>query len=208
MHPIRSLHARPRELPVLTHIDVFTSSRIELSGATFLNNIAKTAHLLADEVRIQSGENVLIDIPAHWQSAVWICAAWSLGATPTFSGHAPVAITTVDGRPDADEVFMTGLHPFGLPMPGGAPASAVDWSVAMRTYPDFFSPTELRHVAMTHDERIFQGSRVALVTQSSTQLADVLADVLTHDAALVLFTNAGDRDVTELITQEQCLITI
>lgn len=206
MHPIRALHARPRELPVLTHLDAANGTRIELSAATLLNNIAKTAHLLADEVHIEAGEKVLVDIPAHWQSAVWICAAWSLGASPTFSGAAPVAITTMAGSPQADEIFMTGLHAFGLPIPGGLQGTATDWSIAMRTFPDFFTPRELQDLALSHDERITAGSRVGLITESSERLAGVLADVLVHEAALVLITNAADREVSSYISQEGCLL--
>lgn len=208
MHPIRSLHARPRELPVLTHVDVAAGTRIELSAATLLNNIAKTAHLLADEVQIEVGDNVLIDIPAHWQSAVWICAAWSLGAMPVFSGSAPVAITTVNGQPEADEIFVTGLHPFGLPIPGGPSGSNPDWSVSMRSFPDFFTPSHLVDVEFAHDERITRDARVALVSQSPSVLAQVLADSLTQEASLVLITNAAGGDVSEVISQEQCTLAI
>lgn len=208
MHPIRALHARVRELPVLTHIDVSRGTRIELSAATLLNNISKTAHLLSDEAQVEPGDAVLIDIPAHWQSATWICAAWSIGAKPIFAGTAKAAITTIDRTVIADEVFVTGLHPFGLPLAAPVPHGAIDWSVAMRTFPDSYSPSHLQEVSLDHDQRIARDARVALITNEASKLATVLADVLSHDATLILITGAKDANVDSILTQEQTQVII
>src|SRR2546430_13689442 len=55
--------------PLLTWYDDGTGERVELSGATLGNWVAKTANLLVDGVAVAPGEAALVLLPPHWQSA-------------------------------------------------------------------------------------------------------------------------------------------
>lgn len=199
VHPVTALQRRLREdpaTPLLTHLDAAAGSRIELSTATFANNVSKTAHLLADELLVERGDVVAIDLPAHWQSAVWTLAAWSVGAQPAW-GRVParVAITHDPAAViDAEDVFLTALHPLGTPWQGPVPSPLVDWSVAMRTHPDTFTPTSLDDMDI-EDEPALEGRRVLLVTEDAAAVGEAMGRVLASRASLVLVTSsAGDAD--------------
>ena len=72
--------------------------RVELSGAVLANWVAKTTNLIVEEFDAGPGCRLLIDLPPHWRTAVWVLGALRAGATavlPGADGAAP------DGR-DAD----------------------------------------------------------------------------------------------------------
>jgi uncharacterized protein (TIGR03089 family) len=205
MHPVQALQVRVNRdpaSPLLTHVDAGAGTRIELSGVTFANNVAKTANLLRDEVGLDSGDAVVIDLPAHWQCAVWAVAVWSVNARLTFDrGPARVLITS-DANASTegvDEAFITALHPLGAPWPGATPPGMSDWSVAMRTHGDVFAAESLEDVAVVEDQRITAGARVLLADPTNSQLIDVLGTVLVAGASLVLLTNTGES--TDALTQ-------
>jgi uncharacterized protein (TIGR03089 family) len=132
---------------LLTFYDDATGERAELSVATFANWVAKTANLARDELGLDVGDRVAIDLPVHWQAAVWIQACWVSGlvAVPVPSDPVPSAskgsamavlpscaaavVAISDDRPGAEarrpavvraagEVVGLGLGPLGLPVRG------------------------------------------------------------------------------------------
>ena len=74
----RALRADPAR-PLLTFYDDATGERTELSVATFANWVAKTANLLRDDLAVEPGATLSLDLPPHWQAAVWLQSAWALG---------------------------------------------------------------------------------------------------------------------------------
>lgn len=54
--------------------------RIELSGAVLLNWMAKCTNMLVEELDVEPGTPVLLDLPVHWRAAVWTLGAWCAGA--------------------------------------------------------------------------------------------------------------------------------
>ena len=74
----RALRADPAR-PLLTFYDDATDERTELSVATFANWVAKTANLLQDDLGAGPGATLSLDLPPHWQAAVWLQSAWMLG---------------------------------------------------------------------------------------------------------------------------------
>ena len=74
------LRSRPGD-PLVTFYDDVTGERTELSVATYANWVAKTASLLVDELGLDRGDRLLVDLPAHWLGPVFLGAAWS--AQPT-----------------------------------------------------------------------------------------------------------------------------
>jgi hypothetical protein len=54
--------------------------RVELSVATIANWVAKTAGYLIDEIGVEPGDAIAVNPALHWQHAVALLAAWSVGA--------------------------------------------------------------------------------------------------------------------------------
>lgn len=115
--------------PLITFYDDATGERVELSVVTFANWVAKTANLLVDGLGAQPGQRVALDLPLHWQGAVWHAACWAAGlVTVPGAASSPVDIAVLavaDGRdgeppsvPQADDVVGLGLGLLGLPRPG------------------------------------------------------------------------------------------
>ncbi|MBV9830345.1 MAG: TIGR03089 family protein, partial [Marmoricola sp.] len=90
--------------PLLTAYDDSTGERTELSVTTYANWVSKTANLLVDELGLDEGDVLLLDLPSHWLVPVFLGAAWSAG----------LAVTT---DPEVDHAlvvrgpFETGLRP-------------------------------------------------------------------------------------------------
>lgn len=140
--------ARDATAPALTYYDDDpdgSGERIELSRAVLRNWVAKAANLLQEELDVQPGSVVLIDLPApHWRLTYWALAVWSVGATLTVDTHegADVLITTdPDGElaEDCDEVVAVTLpalaRSFGRELRSGVLDEAAD----LATYADEFS---------------------------------------------------------------------
>jgi uncharacterized protein (TIGR03089 family) len=137
--------ARDPARPLLTFYDDATGERTELSVATFANWVAKTANLLRDDLGVATGGRVRLDLPVHWQAAVWLQACWALRLAVTLDGpgRSDVAVVTHESaEADADEVVSLGLGPMGLPRPGSAPACprALDYDREVHGHGDRFAP--------------------------------------------------------------------
>ncbi|QSB13913.1 TIGR03089 family protein [Natronosporangium hydrolyticum] len=184
--------------PMLTWYDDQTGERVELSGATLGNWVAKTANLLVDEVGLAPGDTAIVDIPSHWQSAAVLVGCWTAGArvaAPVLGGPAdpglPAAATVVFAAADraeryagaADEVYGLALAPLAAPM-REVPAGVSDYVTAVRQHGDHFaavSPVAGTDLAtsLTHQELI------RLAEARATELgitagARVLVDLATH----------------------------
>jgi uncharacterized protein (TIGR03089 family) len=148
--------------PLVTFYDDRTGERVELSARTFDNWVAKTANLLVDGLGAQPGDRVVLALPPHWQTAVWLMACWSAGlvAEPVdmpaeavapersepVTGPGPyiLAVTeevldTVIDDPNAEEVIGLSLHALGGPL-AVCPPGVVDYAVEVRGYGDRFVP--------------------------------------------------------------------
>ena len=65
--------------PVLTWYDDGTGERVELSGLTLSNWVAKTANLLVDGCGLGPGDTALVALPPHWQTAAVLLGCWTAG---------------------------------------------------------------------------------------------------------------------------------
>ncbi|MDQ1668070.1 MAG: hypothetical protein QOE40_131 [Actinomycetota bacterium] len=150
---------------LLTYYDDATAERTELSVMTFANWVAKTANLCRDELGLDVGATVAIDLPLHWQAAVWWQACWAGGLvpsaptvpTPVRAGAAAaattaraydVAVVAVGAdhpAPLADAVVGLGLGPMGLPVPGRPtpPEVTLDYDREVHGHGDRFTPPRL-----------------------------------------------------------------
>jgi uncharacterized protein (TIGR03089 family) len=142
--PLRSGTAAAR--PLITFYDDATGERVELSGTTTANWAAKAANLLREECDVEPGTPVAMLLPAHWQTAAVLLAAWWCGAEVVPEpGGAEWVLCDADrvdialaARP-AGGVVALSLDAFGKGVPG-LPAGVVDFATEVRLQGDEFAP--------------------------------------------------------------------
>jgi uncharacterized protein (TIGR03089 family) len=138
--------------PLVTFYDDATGERVELSVATYANWVAKTAGLVQDELDVEPGSLVVVDLPTHWLGAVWLGAAWSLGLAVTDDdGLLDEAGLVVCGPDRLEEnadraagtpVVALSLRPLGGRFTGALPTGVVDYGAVVLAQPDVFVPVE------------------------------------------------------------------
>ncbi len=130
--------------PFVTWYDLADGDRIELSVLTTANWVAKTAGLLRDVLDAAPGSMVSIDLPTHWQGAVWALASWTLGAVLVPPGSPGVDVAVVGPAlltgavPDASEVVGTALHPLGARFTQALPVGVTDFGAEVLARPDAY----------------------------------------------------------------------
>lgn len=143
---LRSALAADPGRPLVTFYDDATGERVELSVATFANWVAKTANLLQGDLGAEPGDRLALLLPAHWQSAVWLLAAASVGVVVEVGGD-PADTDLVVSGPDtleearacSGERVALALRPLGgrFPQP---PAGFADYAVEVPGQGDRFAP--------------------------------------------------------------------
>jgi uncharacterized protein (TIGR03089 family) len=141
------LRANPSR-PLVTFYDDSTGERVELSVVTYTNWVAKTAGLLQDELEVERGGTVLVELPPHWLAPVWLGAAWTLGlavtADPADAAGADLVVcgpTGVDRHASADvPVVALSLLPMGARFATPLPDGVVDYGAVVWGQPDSFVP--------------------------------------------------------------------
>ncbi|WP_017574093.1 TIGR03089 family protein [Nocardiopsis kunsanensis] len=145
----RALVAADPARPFVTAYDA-SGGRVELSRATVDNWVSKTSNMLVDGLGAQPDDRLAVALPLHWQSLVWLLAAWSVGtvAEPAGPGRVPSGAQFAIADSDrletaldsgAEEVVGTSLHPLGLPL-SETPAMVTDYTVEVRGHGDHFAP--------------------------------------------------------------------
>ncbi|WP_377271056.1 TIGR03089 family protein [Peterkaempfera sp. SMS 1(5)a] len=132
--------------PLVTFYDDGTGERVELSVKTFDNWVAKTSNLLQDELGAGPGDTAALLLPAHWQTAVWLLACWSVGVTAAPGGD-PAAADLVVSGPDGLEAAQAcsgervalALRPLGGRFPQ-RPAGFLDYATEVPAQADRFAP--------------------------------------------------------------------
>lgn len=162
------LRAEPGR-PLVTFYDDATGERVELSVATYANWVAKTSSLLVEELDLERGGRLLVDLPTHWLTPVFLGAAWTVGlsvqaaagAEAGADAGADAVICGPDGleryadRAAAVPVVACALLPLGVrfaePLPGGVH----DFGVEVWSQPDSFIPWD----PATGDDEALPGLR-------------------------------------------------
>jgi uncharacterized protein (TIGR03089 family) len=134
--------------PLITFYDDATGERVELSGTTTANWAAKAANLLREECDVEPGAKVTFLLPAHWQTAAALLAAWWCGAAvvpePADADWVLADADRVDlalAAAPAGGVVALSLDAFGKSVPG-LPAGVVDFATEVRLQGDDFAPWE------------------------------------------------------------------
>jgi uncharacterized protein (TIGR03089 family) len=142
--PLRTGAAAAR--PLITFYDDATGERIELSGATTINWAAKAANLLQEECDVEPGARVAALLPAHWQTAAVLLAAWWCGAEVVPGPEDAEWVLCDADRLDvavaaqpAGGVVALSLDAFGKGIPN-LPPRVVDFATEVRLRGDDFAP--------------------------------------------------------------------
>ena len=126
--------------PLVTFYDHDSGERTELSVTTYANWVAKTAGLLADELDLERGQSLRIDLPTHWLGPVFLGAAWSVGLVVTFDGDADGYVCGPDGLArwaGTDAVVLaSALHPLGTRFSDPLPPGVHDYGAEVWSQPD------------------------------------------------------------------------
>ena len=134
--------------PLVTFYDDATGERIELSVTTYANWVAKTAGLVQDELDVERGGLVLVDLPTHWLGAVWLGAAWTMGLVvtddPALAGDAdlvvcgPDSVATYAAHAERVPVVALSLRPLGGRFTEALPTGVTDYGAVVLPQPDAF----------------------------------------------------------------------
>ncbi|HEX6149387.1 TIGR03089 family protein [Nocardioides sp.] len=140
--------------PLVTFYDHATGERTELSVTTYANWVAKTASLLADELDLERGQELRVDLPTHWMAPVFLGAAWTIGLVVRVDGASaavpdPVPDAVVCGPggvgrwasyAERSVILATALHPLGRPFDEPLPTGVHDVGTEVWSQPDGFTP--------------------------------------------------------------------
>src|SRR3954451_18354588 len=135
------LLARDAGRPLVTIYDDATGERTELSVTTYANWVAKVASLLVDELEIEHGSRLLVDLPAHWLAPAVLGGAWAGGLGGVWEGEADGVVTGPAGvdRWAAEEsripVVASALLPLAVRFPAALPAGVHDLGVEVWSQP-------------------------------------------------------------------------
>src|SRR5699024_831560 len=128
--------------------DESTTERVELSVATFANWVAKTANMLQDSLSADETTTVLIALPVHWETCVWMVAAWSVGCTVCLDpadAAADIAVVAPGGWKQVDgaeETVALSLRPMGARFTEPLPTGVIDYNAEVLGHGDHFQAYE------------------------------------------------------------------
>ena len=191
--------------------------RVELSGATTANWVAKNANLLVDGYGSPASVGLLL--PLHWQTACLLLAALATGATavvgtqPDDVTGADLVLTTADRAGEVRgplDVLVVSTHPLGAPLPG-VPAGVGDHAREVPSYGDHWGgtaptrpvvlagsvPVEPAAVDAGPDDRV-----LVAVAPGTADGAGLLLGLLRAGAALVLAPDPGGLDLRAVVREE------
>jgi len=212
---ILDLLARAASRPRLTWYD--GDGRVELSGHVVANWTIKTAILLVEELDVEAGTRVVLDLPVHWRAVVWTLAAWRAGAAvvvaPDDRGtllEQPVAAgdVVVTDRPTAwsgtaGQLVAVALPALARRFDGDLPAGAIDAASAVMTYGDVLgyvpgweaSATALEVVGT--DVEVTHHDLAARLARHAAQ--DTSGSTVTLDAQTRALLPVGEGDLLVLV---------
>ncbi|WP_229051688.1 TIGR03089 family protein [Aeromicrobium sp. Leaf350] len=203
--------------PLVTYYDAGTGERVELSGVTTANWVAKTANFLLDELDAETGARLRIGLPSHWLRIVWLLSAWQVGAVVT-DRDAGIAVTGPDLDADEPTRVASALLPFGVRFPT-PPEGFLDIGAEIPGHPDIFlgldrpdpqSPAvDLPGLAATHADLLGTAPddrRLLIGEGDVTRDAVLLVAACLGRGSLVLCRGGDEADHERIAVQEQATI--
>lgn len=160
--PVLTLYGTPAGAP-----------RLELSGKVLANHCAKAANFLTEELLVDEGDGLSVDLPPHWRGLTWSLAAMLAGCV----GGTDVIVSTEAG--DGERIIVT-LDALALSVPG-LPPGAYDGHADVLGQPDVLLETD-RSIAA----EIEAGQSLFLVDPVPAQMLTGLVHALETGSRLVV----------------------
>ncbi|UQX87564.1 TIGR03089 family protein [Jatrophihabitans telluris] len=161
--------------PLLTFYDDETGERAELSARSLGNWVAKTHHLLGDELGLGVGDRAYVSLPVHWLAAPILLGCWFAGLEVVSSaGSASVAFgdaetllgTDLSG---VDEVFAVSL--LSMARSAEPPPRMSDYAATVRPHADAWAGVRPQGAP---DEAALDGlSRTELGRRATTRAGEL-----------------------------------
>ena len=139
------LAAQPTR-PFVTYYDEASGERSELSAKSLANWVAKTHHLLVDELGLGVGDTARIALPAHWISVPILLGCLTAGLALDDSGAGDVAFVTpdtLDSAAGSGDAFAVNPAAAAVGFRDGGPAGAGDYVTAVRPQADTWPSVHL-----------------------------------------------------------------
>jgi uncharacterized protein (TIGR03089 family) len=142
---LSGLLARDSGRPLVTFYDDATGERTELSVATYANWVAKVCSLLVEELDVEPGSRLRVDLPTHWLGPVVLGAAWAGGLEVVWDGAADAVVTGPEGvvrwasESERIPVVASALLPLAVRSPEPLPAGVHDLGVEVWSQPDAYA---------------------------------------------------------------------
>lgn len=199
----RRLAANPGQ-PLVTFYDDATGERTELSVKTYANWVAKTANLFVEELMLDPGDDLRIDLPPHWLGAVFLGGLWTCGLS--LDDTAPVAIVgpgTLD-RPAAT-TMACALLPFAARFPTALPDGILDHGVLWAGQSDVYSPLDATDLGAPdgNDDRVITDLNV--LSETGQQL---LKELVAGTGSLVLVAHVDEDRWPAHLESERATVSV
>lgn len=190
--------------PRLTVYNETTGARLDFSAITLDNWASKVGNMLLDELDLEEGSTIAIDLPVSWQAAVIVLGALATGVEADFvSGEtdADVIFTSLDRYKPYEahsDVLLVSDDPFGrgiVESGGELPNGAIDFGPTVRFYGDqFFNPTPALPQIVERTD-IPTGARVLSTGWSDTKSFNhQVLEPLAVGGSTVIVTGLADTD--------------
>lgn len=160
--------------PFVTYYDEATGERAELSTKSLANWVAKTHHLLTDELGMGVGDTALLALPPHWISVPVLLGCLSAGlALTTGAGgdvgfFAPATIRPGDGLLDR---YVIAPESAAVGFRDAVPGGATDYVAAVRPQADAWAGV---HMPAGGDDPCLPGrSRAATLKHATARAAQL-----------------------------------
>lgn len=192
--------------PFVTFYDDATGERTELSVTTYANWVSKTANLFTDELMLDPGDDLRVDLPPHWLGAVFLGGLLSCGLG--LDAGAPVAIVGPDGLIGGELAATTlacSLRPFATRFAEPLPEGVLDHGVLWAGQSDVFSPVEPVELGevVPDDRRV-----ITDLNPVSAAGQELLVTLLAGSGSLVLVTHADDSQWTAHSQSERSTVAV
>lgn len=205
-------------VPLLTYYDLSTGERVELSGTTTANWVAKTSNFLVDDLDTDTSTRIRIGLPTHWLRFVWILSAWNVGAAVVDSG-ADIGLSGPELEADEPRRAAASLRPLGGRF-ASEPEGFLDIGAEVPGHGDHFfamDPPTGETVALdvdgttsTHADLSSlppDGRRIVIEPGPIRRDAQLIAAACLGSGSLVIVTSATPADLARVAQQESAEIT-
>ncbi|MDD7582691.1 TIGR03089 family protein [Corynebacterium sp. 32222D000AT] len=163
---VKALLDQDPAAPRITVYTEATGARLDFSAQTLQNWVAKIANMLAEELDLEPGDTIAVNLPVSWQAAVICLGALARDVRVQLSTHASTGTTDASAGADTTgpstpqvvftsperfedfpgrDVVLVTEDPFGrgvVESGGALPLGAIDFGPTVRFYGDqYFEPT-------------------------------------------------------------------